>query len=145
MKFTKEMLEKAKTAKNAEELAEMAKAENIELNAEAAAKAFDELNKTGELADDELDNVAGGCDDPTPNAKWGEPGVWKERKNVQHEFEIGTRVVVYLTPSTTAKGTINAMDSEMDDWGWYPIYRIHFDEGDNLDRWYAQAHVGKLL
>ena len=31
MKFTDEMLEKAKTAKTAEELLEMAKAENIEL------------------------------------------------------------------------------------------------------------------
>ena len=61
MKFTDEMLEKAKTAKSAEELLEMAKAENIEISAEEAAKAFAELNKTGELSDEELDNVAGGC------------------------------------------------------------------------------------
>ncbi|MGN0813043.1 MAG: Nif11-like leader peptide family natural product precursor [Candidatus Coproplasma sp.] len=65
MKFTNEMLEKAKTAKSAEELLELAKAENIELSAEQAAKAFAELNKNGELSDEELDNVAGGssfCD-----------------------------------------------------------------------------------
>ena len=50
MKFTDEMLEKAKTAKSAEELLAMAKAENIELTAEEVAKAFAELNKTGELS-----------------------------------------------------------------------------------------------
>ena len=61
MKFSKELIEKAKTAKSAEELLAMAKAENIELSAEEAEKAFAELNKTGELSDEELNNVAGGC------------------------------------------------------------------------------------
>ena len=61
MQFPKELIEKAKTAKSAEELLEMAKAEHIELTAEQAAKAFAELNKTGELSDEELDNVVGGC------------------------------------------------------------------------------------
>ena len=70
MNISKELLEKAKTAKTAEELLELAKAENINFTAEEAAKAFDGLNKNGELSDEELDNVAGGCGDPeTP----GEP------------------------------------------------------------------------
>ena len=64
MNVSKELLEKAKTAKTAEELLAMAKAENIELTVEQAAKAFAELNKTGELSDEELDNVAGGCGGP---------------------------------------------------------------------------------
>ena len=61
MKFSNEMIEKAKTAKTAEELLEMAKAENIELNAEEAAQAFAKMNRNGELSDEELDNVSGGC------------------------------------------------------------------------------------
>ena len=61
MKYSKELIEKAKTAKTAEELLAMAKAENIEMTAEEAAKVFAQLHKTGELSDDELDNVAGGC------------------------------------------------------------------------------------
>ena len=61
MKFTNEMLEKAKAAKSAEELLELAKAEGIELTAEQAAKAFAELNKSGELSDEELENAAGGA------------------------------------------------------------------------------------
>ena len=60
MNISKELLEKAKTAKSAEELLAMAKAEKVELTEEEAAKAFAELNKTGELFDEELDNVAGG-------------------------------------------------------------------------------------
>ncbi len=61
MNFTAELIEKAKQAKRVEELQELAKAENIELSAEEAIKAFAELHKTGELSDDELGNVAGGC------------------------------------------------------------------------------------
>ena len=61
MKFSNEMIEKAKTAKSEEELLAMAKAENIELTEEEAKKAFEKLNKNCELSDEELDNVAGGC------------------------------------------------------------------------------------
>ena len=66
MKISKELLEKAKTAKTAEELIEMAKEENIELTVEQAAKALAELNKSGELSDEELDNVSGGCSPSAP-------------------------------------------------------------------------------
>ena len=61
MQFSKELIEKAKTAKSAEELLAMAKAEKVELTEAEAAKYFAELHKTGELSDEELDNVAGGC------------------------------------------------------------------------------------
>ena len=61
MNISKELIEKAIQAKTAEELLEMAKAQHIELTEEQAAKAFEELNKNGELSDEELDNVTGGC------------------------------------------------------------------------------------
>ena len=48
-------------AKTVEELAAVAKENGFELTAEEAKTYFDQLNpKTGELNDDELDNVAGG-------------------------------------------------------------------------------------
>lgn len=50
MNVSKELLEKAKQAKTAEELLAIAKAENVELTEEEAAKAFAELNKTGEIS-----------------------------------------------------------------------------------------------
>ena len=56
-----EMIEKAKVAKSAEELLEIAKANNIEMTADEAAAYFAQLNpKFGELSDDDLDAVAGG-------------------------------------------------------------------------------------
>jgi DNA-directed RNA polymerase subunit RPC12/RpoP len=58
------MIEKAKAAKSAEELLEVAKAGGIEMTADEAATYFAQLNpQSGELDDDALDGVAGGaCD-----------------------------------------------------------------------------------
>lgn len=61
MKLSNELLEKAKSARTAEELLEMAKAENVELTENEAERAIERFSKTGEISDDELDNVAGGC------------------------------------------------------------------------------------
>ena len=57
-----EMIEKAKAAKSAEELLELAKAGGVEMTADEAATYFAQLGtKSGELYDDDLDNVAGGA------------------------------------------------------------------------------------
>ena len=59
---TPEMIEKAKAAKSVEELLEIAKANNVEMTADEAATCFAQLNpRSGELDDDDLDNVAGGA------------------------------------------------------------------------------------
>ena len=61
MKMNNELIAKAKQAKNPEELLALAKENGVELTEESAKAYFNQLNpKTGELADDELDNVAGG-------------------------------------------------------------------------------------
>ena len=61
MNISKELIEKAKTAKTAEELLEMAKEESIEMSAEQAAEYFVTIHASGELSDEELNNVSGGC------------------------------------------------------------------------------------
>ncbi len=60
-KLTPELIEKAKQAKSAEELIALAKENGAQITEENAKAYFDKLNKAGELSDDELDNVAGGC------------------------------------------------------------------------------------
>ena len=56
-----EMIEKAKAAKSAEELLELAKANNVDMTEDEAKTYFAQLNpKSGELDDDDLDNVSGG-------------------------------------------------------------------------------------
>ena len=62
MKMNNELLAKAKGAKTPEELLAIAKENGTELNEESAKSYFDLLQpKNGELSDDELDNVSGGC------------------------------------------------------------------------------------
>ena len=59
--LTPEMIEQAKAAKSAEELLEIAKANNVEMTEDEAATYFAQLTpKSGELEDDDLDSVAGG-------------------------------------------------------------------------------------
>ena len=62
MKYlTPEMIEKAKGAKSAEELLALAKEGNFEMTEDEAKDYFAQLNPaSGELTDDDLDNVAGG-------------------------------------------------------------------------------------
>ena len=63
MNLNAEMIEKAKAAKTAEELYEIAKANGVEMTADEAKSYFAQLNpKSGELDDDDLDTVAGGSD-----------------------------------------------------------------------------------
>ena len=61
MELNKELLAKAKEAKTPEELIALAKENGMELTEESAKAYLDLLHpQTGELSDDELDNVAGG-------------------------------------------------------------------------------------
>ena len=61
MEMNKELLAKAKETKTPEELLALAKENGAELTEESAKAYFDRLHpQTGELSDDELDNVAGG-------------------------------------------------------------------------------------
>lgn len=59
--FSDETLAKAKTAGNAEALLDLAKESGIELTREQAQLYFAKLNpQSGELADEDLNNVSGG-------------------------------------------------------------------------------------
>lgn len=117
MKLTKELIEKAKQAKTVEELQEFAKAENIELSAEEAIKAFAELHKTGELSDDELGNVAGGC---------GSGDVPK--------FEVGQ--TVYVRATNAAAKILENLGKKGD---IFPEYKYKIEVHDTgiftLERW----------
>ena len=62
--LTSEQIREAKAAKSAEELLELAKANNIDMTEEAAKTYFEQLNANGAVCDEELDAiVVGGCGD----------------------------------------------------------------------------------
>ena len=109
MNISKELLEKAKQAKTAEELLAMAKAENIELNAEEAAQAFAKMNKNGELSDEELDNVAGGCGrDYEPSGETPKFHVG-DRLAMVHPV-IGRSIAVRVTYVSSVKSCMNGVN-----------------------------------
>ena len=142
MKFLNEMIEKAKTAKSAEELLAMAKAEHIELTEEQAAKALAQLNRNGELSDEELDNVSGGCGD---EIQWDNKNQMAPRGcDVKFAFEIGTRVVRY--GYFYYKGTI--IDRKVDllrPYNWCGYYLIRYDDPSYEDEWVGQYEVGVIV
>ena len=116
MNISKELLEKAKTAKSAEELLEMAKAENIELTEEEAAQAFAKMNKNGELSDEELDNVAGG----------GCPGGATPKK-----FSVNDRVSHKGSDGKEVYGTVVRIGQEK----YYYVYYV-VDDGETTEKEY---------
>ena len=61
MKLSHQIVEKIKSAKSADEILAIAKDCNVEITAEEADKCFEQLH-SGELDDDLLVNVSGGCD-----------------------------------------------------------------------------------
>lgn len=61
LNLTPELQQAAQTAKSAEELQAVAKEHGREVTLEQAREYYAQIHKTGELEDDELDNVSGGC------------------------------------------------------------------------------------
>lgn len=70
--MNREFVAKAKAAKSPEELAALAKENNIELTEEQAKEYHDRFHYGGELTDDELDMVAGGCSELKDGPKQSE-------------------------------------------------------------------------
>ena len=102
MNISKELLKKAKTAKTAEELLEMAKAENIE------------------LSDEELDNVAGGCEGGAS------PKKFSVNDRVSHRGSDGK--VVYGT--VVRRGSLLRSPTE-----YFYIYYV-VDDGETTEKEY---------
>ena len=121
MNISKELIEKAKTAKSAEELLEMAKAENIELTEEEAAQAFAKMNKNGELSDEELDNVAGG----------GCPGGATPPK-----FSVNDRVSHKGSDGKEVYGTVVRIGQEK----YYYVYYV-VDDGETTEKEYDASEL----
>ena len=120
MNISKELLEKAKQAKTAEELIEMAKEENIELTEEEAAQAFAKMNKNGELSDEELDNVAGGCEGGASPKK----------------FSVNDRVSHRGSDGKAVYGTVVLIIPVESDY-WYLVV----DDGDIMGRPYYESEL----
>ncbi len=127
MKFTAEQLEKAKSVKTVEELIALAKEENIVLSDDEAQKFFDRLNKSGELADCELSDVAGGgCDSDVYD--------WINKVDVSYN----PAIAMYMCPNCdNGEQTLSYYGYEYGDEGNYDKYKC-----EKCGKWYRQYTSG---
>ena len=116
MELNKGLIAKAKEAKTPDELLTLAKENGTELTAESAKMYFDLLHpQTGELSDDELDNVSGGCGGdyvsgrPHPQFAIGESVLYI------HSWLRGNRI--------TASGKV--VKRSYENGSWYYTLKIH--------------------
>ena len=116
MNLTNEQLAKATAAKSAEEILALARENGIKLTEEEAAKYFAALHKEGEIADEELDNVSGGCGDDGPRPIYSD----------------NTRIRVWLQDGYCYPGTVESSHYVDYPFGCY-YYWVVFDNGQRLD------------
>ncbi len=130
MELTKELVAKAKEAKNPEELMALAKEAGIDMTEESAALAFEQLNsKTGELSDSELDNVSGGC------------GGGYDAGRPHPQFAVG-ETVLYIHSwlgATRITATGKVVKRNYENGAWYYTLKIH--DGSTIKM--VESHVMK--
>ena len=130
MELNKELVAKAKEAKNPEELMALAKENGIDMTEERAASLFEQLNsKTNELSDSELDNVSGGC------------GGGYDAGRPHPQFAVG-ETVLYIhswlgAQRITATGKVVKRNYE--NGAWYYTLKIH--DGSTIK--VVESHVMK--
>ena len=120
--MTDELHEKAKAAKSAEELLSLAKENGMELTESEAEEYFAQLNKSGELSDEELGNVSGGgCQTKVGGEKYTvvTSGVrcfnGEFENNIEIRFSVNGDAVpvpVYTTDHMSLRGTWATFSSD---------------------------------
>ena len=130
MEMNKELLAKAKEAKNPDELMSLAKENGIEMTKEKADEYFKQLStSSGELSDSELDNVSGGCGGDYVD---GRP---------HPQFGVGESVLYICgwlgANRITASAKVVKRSYEND--GWYYTLKIH--DGSEIKM--SESHVIK--
>lgn len=81
MEINKELIEQAKKAASVDEIKTIAKENDLEISDEEAKTVFERFHTSGEISDEELDNVAGGKCVPessgmTPKYKVGDEVIY---------------------------------------------------------------------
>ncbi len=113
----KELIAKAKQAKTPEELLALAKESGIELTKEKADEYFKQLStSSGEIADEELENISGGCGG----------GYVAGRPHPQ--FTVGESVLYicgWLPRGDRITASAKVLKRSYENDGWYYTLKIH--------------------
>ncbi len=134
MKLTEEQRQKMNTAKSAEELIALARAEGIPAADEEIKAQFKAMHKKGELSDDELNNVAGGC-----GISEYLDGYKRPREVSPRAVDLGAGNWEYYCPSCGKKLNFVDLlwDSNDDGTCHYPYYLFNCESGHTFRNYYC--------
>jgi len=147
--LTQEQIAQAYACKTPEELLELAKANGVELSSEEAQELFNTLSEEvpneGELADAELENVAGGAGCPTRNDY--DTVYFSRKEDVQFLFNIGDVVQAYVgTQFGGRTATVRIVDRTIrttDDPSYYDSYKVKKISGSGIFGWEKRTRFAK--
>jgi len=132
MEISKELIGKAKACTTVEDLMALAKANEIELSVEDANLLLKDFAE-GELADAELENVAGGADGGIKPGRPHKMVLWNTREEVQFIFNVGDSVQAFgfwgLHHTATCIVTDRCVEEERDMHSFYDMYYLKKVEG----------------
>lgn len=135
MDISNELLAKAEACKTVEELVALARENNYELSPEEAELFFQEFGEgefvEGELADEELDNVAGGQDGCSKPKRAYDRVYFQNRHDVQFFFNIDELVEAYPVgmKNHTASCYVRSMGIAQNNNGYYDVYYLEKRSG----------------
>ena len=126
MEINNELLAKAKEAKTADELKALAEANGEEMTEESAKAYFEKLHpQNGEIADDELDNVTGGC------------GGGYDAGKPKPRYSVGQEVVythTWLPNGQPVTGNGIVKKRYYEDGMWYYVLKVYGEERTVAER-----------
>lgn len=108
----------------------------MELTPEKAAELFGALHKSGEPADDEPDNVSGGCADSSP------AGYVTSSKKVVYLYAVGQPVEV-IKGWSTKKAVVVKQFPYNSDYNpyFYPKYTVKYEDGKLEEVWQSDIKL----
>jgi len=148
--MNKELIKKAKLCKSKEELLKLAKENDFELSPEEAELYLQDF-KEGEVADAELDNVAGGQDGCAKPANPYSDVYWDSEEQVQFIFNEGDIVqafALYCKHHTATVKVVSRKAQNVDIISpkWRDVYWLEKEPGGSaqfLKGWYPRSSIEK--
>lgn len=85
MALSEKILTKIKEAKSLDELKDLAKKNDLKMSEEKLVEIFNRYHTSGELADDDLTHVSGGCAEEIPSSGFCYDWIWKVDNHTTYE------------------------------------------------------------
>lgn len=96
MPVSEKVLNAIKDAKSLDELKMLAKDNKVDLNDEQIGRIFEKYHPTGELTEEDLTNVSGGCAKDIPEERSCDNWAWTNNPNKKRPDTVGDTFLITL-------------------------------------------------